>query len=197
MLVVAGSVLGQWAGEGLEVSNAFVPHFDIPGAGIIATGSGTLGVSSGVIISSGSTLEVSGVSSLFGTNTNTFTGSTLINGGTLTFTRGANSSLNGITINASNDNPILLDAGSIIAAPDGSTQTLAAGESLTVTGPSKVTTPTGTTITVNDNVTIHLAGKPGDTATTGDTSTPPADPDPTPTPPADPDPTSTPPTDPA
>jgi len=36
---MAGDILKQWTGGGLENSNAFVPHFDLPGGSFISSGS--------------------------------------------------------------------------------------------------------------------------------------------------------------
>jgi hypothetical protein len=40
-LVVAGDVLKQWRGRGLDSSDAFVPHFELPGGSFISSGAGT------------------------------------------------------------------------------------------------------------------------------------------------------------
>lgn len=39
-LIMAGDVLKQWNGRGLDNSDAFVPHFDLPGGTFISSGSG-------------------------------------------------------------------------------------------------------------------------------------------------------------
>jgi len=90
---------------------------------------------------------------------------------------------------AEGKHPVSLEAGSIITAADGFTQTLTADESLIVVGPSSITTPGGAAIKVDDGATVKVSGRPnasgGDT-TTGDTTTTPVDPaNPTPTPPTD------------
>jgi autotransporter-associated beta strand protein len=169
-LVVAGNAVGQWGGEGLTVTHAFVPHFDLPGGSFVSSGlilsTGSLTGSTNIsVVGSGSFTSVGGTLTLTGSNT--YTGTTTINTGTLT--------ING---NASG-HPILLEVGSVITAADGTTQTLAPGGSLTVTGPSKITTPAGQVINVNDGASVLITGRPADTTgdptsgntTTGDTTT--------------------------
>jgi hypothetical protein len=201
--VVAGNAVGQWAGEGLAVTHAFVPHFDLPGGGLVASG---VNFSSGSVslidrVSSGTLTLTNGAVQLIGSNS--FTGTTMANTGPLTITE----NVLGL--------PMQVSAGSIITAADGTTQTLAAGESLTVVGPSKITTPGGQVIDVVDGVYVKILGHPADTTgdtipvdtatgntTTGDpatsdmttTNTTTGD---TPIPTLDPDPTTTPPTEPA
>jgi len=164
-LVVAGNAVGQWAGEGLAVTHAFVPHFDLPGGSFVSSGlilsTGSLtGSTNTSVVGSGSFTSVGGTLTLTGSNT--YTGTTTINTGTLT--------ING---NASG-HPILLEVGSVITAADGTTQTLASGESLTVAGPSRITTPAGQVINVNNGTSVLITARPADTSgdtTTGDTTT--------------------------
>lgn len=66
-LVVAGAVLKQWRGAGLETSSVKIPHFDLPG-GTFVSGA-TLGVTGSV---------VSGVAN---SASNLFTGSMTVNSG--------------------------------------------------------------------------------------------------------------------
>jgi hypothetical protein len=156
-LVVAGNAVGQWAGEGLAVTHAFVPHFDLPGGSFVS--SGVIGVSGSVSsidrLGSGTFRLANEAWHLVGSNLNT--GSTTASTGPLTITENVLGY------------PMQVSAGSIITAADGTTQTLAAGESLVVVGPSKITTPAGQVITVIDGVYVNLLGHPA--ATTGDTST--------------------------
>jgi autotransporter-associated beta strand protein len=256
-LVLAGNVLGQWGGDGLDVSHAFVPHFDLPGGSFVGSGSGSINFTSGSIVGSGSinllnltgssALTKSGSGTLTLNTNNTYTGVTTINGGSAQLTGSSTSGsasnvivgatsgltisggliaggttlnggaiqvtggsagnigtvpvggLSGGIINISSPTiptavtPFLLDAGSVITAPDGSAHTLAAGESLTVVGPSTITSPSGRSITLSNGFTLHITGRPdasgGDT-TTGDKTTTTVDPGPTTT--GDPNPTPTP-----
>ena len=176
-LILAGNAVGQWGGDGLAVTNTPVPHFDIPGGGAVTTGSsGSLNITSGSIISlTGTNLfntttgVTNGAVTVIDTNLNSYTGSVTLNGGTLnvggTVDVGGAGSIFGA-------HPFLLDAGSILTAADGTTRTLVAGESLTVTGPSQITTPGGATLKVSDGFTVQVTVKPaasGDGTTTTDT----------------------------
>jgi hypothetical protein len=173
-LVVAGNVLGQWAGDGLDVSHDYVPHFDLPGGSFVGGLSGSTTRSSGsfVSVTNSAVLTGSGTLTRLGGGTfilnNADSGAITINTGTVEITGN----------DADGNHPISLEAGSIVTAADGSTQVLTAGESLVVVGPSTITTPGGAAIKIDDGATARFTGRP----TTGDTTTTPIDAGPTPTP---------------
>jgi hypothetical protein len=254
-LVLAGNVLGQWGGNGLDISHAYVPHFDLPGGSFVGSGSSfrliTAGSLNGVVslndynvsdankvvlvpattsispIDTGATLiftdlPAGGIAgSLTGSNTvasgdlqgtggsadggglqifagnppspSSYTGTLTVAGttgvtstGTNGVTSNSGGAIGGVVITGSTTGtlnfgvptnlvtPLTLDPGSIITAPDGSAQTLAAGQSLTVVGPATITTPGGQSILLHNGATFQILGRPdasgGDT-TTGDTST--------------------------
>src|SRR5207248_1912182 len=95
-LVMSGTVLRQWAGAGLASSNAYVPHFDLPG--------GTF-VSSGASATDGSSIT-SGVTEII------YTGVIGLN----------NARLFALAATPANGAKFTVGAGSVITAADSSTQ---------------------------------------------------------------------------
>jgi autotransporter-associated beta strand protein len=159
------------------ISSTYTGGTTINGGSLQLTGGATSGVNS-----SGGTLTIS--------STGSFTGTTTVNGGSVQVNVGSTGNLGtvpvggltlGVTLNGglpTNPNPftpLLLDAGSIITAPDGSLpRMLAAGESLTVVGPANITTPTGQSISLASGFTFHITAWPdasGGVTTTVDTTT--------------------------
>jgi autotransporter-associated beta strand protein len=155
-LVFAGNVLGQWGGDGLDVSHAYVPHFDLPGGSFVGSGSGSIGFISGSIgnvavlngfgggslvgnVSGSGSLTKSGSGTLTLNGSNTDTGSTTIDGGTLSLT----------------NSPINVSTGSTLTTGDSGGLTTAAG----------TLTLSGVTINSNGNALAPIIGVMGNNAT--------------------------------